>query len=281
MELDPQSTSAARVYDFLLGGTHNTPADRAMAGILAKRYPWIAQGAQINRWFISYVAGKWFNPRGIECFIDLGAGLPTVGSLHEYVPRRAKVLYIDNEPEVVAYSQAILADQPNARYAHASIEDIERILAMAADFFGSQRRIGINLIAVVHFLDDTQLRNIVQQLYAWSTPGSMLAISSAQEHPELPSWRETVEQYETRTGRKLYHRDPLKLQAMLAPYWEPAAGDMRPLEVYAESELQTSLVQPAYREMVGYGGIYERSPVVSNGNGSNGNGWTSANSGKK
>lgn len=278
MELDPQSTSTARVYDYLLGGTHNTPADRVMAGILEQRYPWMAQGIQINRWFISYVARTFFGPAGLDCFIDLGAGLPTAGSLHEQVPATAKVLYVDNDPDVVTYSQAILGDRPNTHYIQGTIEDIDPILAEAERLFGGERRIGINLIAVVHFMDDPQLRSIVQDLYDWVAPDSLLAITSAQDHPELPEWRETVTQYEQRTGRRLYHRDPLELQARLYPWWRPVDGDMRPLEEYAEHDLRTSLVEPRYRTMVGYGGIYGRS---SNGNGASGTGVTSASSGKK
>lgn len=278
-----ESTTAnvARVYDYFLGGTHNTAADRAMAGIIESRYPFIPQGVKINRWFISYVAKTWFSSRGLTHLIDLGAGLPTAGSLHECVAETTNVLYVDNDPEVVDYAQTIVADRPNVHYIQGSIEDIDSILMEVAQVFGGQRRIGINMIAVAHFIDDTQLQSIFQRLYEWSALGSILAISSTQAHPELPGWSETIEQYESQTGRKLYQREPVELQRLLAPWWWPVDEGMHGLEAYAERSLGTSLVPPAYREKVGYGGIYERSSAESNGNGSSGSARTSASSGKK
>ena len=104
--------TAARIYDFLLGGVHNFPADRQTAQQAMAQLPDIAIGAQANRAFLRR-AVRHLVAAGVHQFLDLGSGIPTQGNVHEIAQQvvpDARVLYVDIDPVAVAESQEIGAD---------------------------------------------------------------------------------------------------------------------------------------------------------------------------
>src|SRR5713226_10063354 len=108
--LDPGIPSPARIYDYLLGGENNFPADRAAAEQIMQAVPEIRDAAWSNRGFHQRAA-KWIAERGVRQFIDIGSGLPTVGNTHEVVQKvipAAHVVYVDNDPMVELHSRALL-----------------------------------------------------------------------------------------------------------------------------------------------------------------------------
>ncbi len=109
--VDTGVPSPARIYDFLLGGDNNFPADRAAAGQIMEAVPEIKDAAWSNRGFHQRAA-TWLARHGIRQFVDIGSGLPTVGNTHEVVQQvrpEARVVYVDNDPLVELHSQALLA----------------------------------------------------------------------------------------------------------------------------------------------------------------------------
>jgi S-adenosyl methyltransferase len=60
--IDTNIANVARVYDYLLGGSENFPADRAMAAELIRLVPETAEAVRRNRAFlrraIEYLAGE-------------------------------------------------------------------------------------------------------------------------------------------------------------------------------------------------------------------------------
>jgi hypothetical protein len=98
-DFDPSKPSAARIYDYLLGGKDNFAADRDATEQLLRALPDAAQAARANRAFMAaavrHVAGQ-----GIGQYVDIGAGLPTSPNVHECaragVPG-ARVTYVDND----------------------------------------------------------------------------------------------------------------------------------------------------------------------------------------
>lgn len=259
MDIDTNKPSIARIYDYWLGGTHNFPVDRAI-GKEAERspLPFVMQGINLNRWFIGY-AGRTMVQASIAHFLDLGAGLPTEGALHESVPKTSKILYNDFEPDTVTYARHILreehGDPANIEYVEARIQDIDVILSAADRLFGPTRVVGICMIGVVWFIDDDSLRRIFQRLYDWSAPGSILALSSGEVPPENTAQLEVIETYEQRTGVKLYFRPAAQLASLLGP-WQPLEGGFSPFEAYAEADLGTTVVRPDFRGKVGYAGFF-------------------------
>jgi hypothetical protein len=109
--VDPTRPSPVRVYDYFLGGTHNYPVDREAAERLKATVPDIVDAMLANRGFHGRAA-RWIARQGVRQFIDIGAGLPTRNNTHEAVRRvlpEARVVYVDHDPMVAAYSGTLLA----------------------------------------------------------------------------------------------------------------------------------------------------------------------------
>src|SRR5919199_1434918 len=68
--------SAARMYDYFIGGFHNFAIDRAAAEYMINLYPDMPLLMQANRAFLRR-AVKFFVQQGIDQFLDLGSIIPT------------------------------------------------------------------------------------------------------------------------------------------------------------------------------------------------------------
>jgi hypothetical protein len=98
-DVDTEIPSAARIYDYLLGGGHNFKVDRAIAERLLAVQPNVQGIALRNRAFLRRVV-RFMLEQGIRQFLDLGSGIPTVGNVHEVAQRfssDARVVYVDAE----------------------------------------------------------------------------------------------------------------------------------------------------------------------------------------
>src|SRR3981081_245024 len=107
--IDTSRPSAARIYDFMLGGSSNYPVDRDAAAKLMDVTPEFHEIAWANRGFHQRAA-RWIADQGIGQFLDLGSGLPTVGNTHEVVREvlpTARVAYVDMDPLVAAGTSAL------------------------------------------------------------------------------------------------------------------------------------------------------------------------------
>jgi hypothetical protein len=80
--VDTSVPSGARTYDYLLGGSHNFAADRAMADQVERAVPGIRAAARLNRAFLAR-AVRFMIDHGVRQFLDIGSGIPTVGNIHE------------------------------------------------------------------------------------------------------------------------------------------------------------------------------------------------------
>jgi hypothetical protein len=120
--VDLEHPSVARVYDFYLGGTANWAIDREFGKKVLSRFPLLRPIAKANRLFLQR-AVRHLVRQGVRQFIDIGSGVPTMGSTHEVADELStdtKVIYIDNEPVAVAHSQMLL-DQHGDTSRHAAI----------------------------------------------------------------------------------------------------------------------------------------------------------------
>jgi S-adenosyl methyltransferase len=174
--------NSARVYDCLLGGYHNFEADRLSVEATAKFWPDVRLGAQANRAFLRR-AVHFCLEHGIDQFLDIGSGLPTVGNVHEIAHKRnpsAHVVYVDIDPVAVAHSQAILQGDPNTAAIQADLRKPEQILdhAEVKRLLDWSRPAAVLLVAVVHFvLDDDQANRAMHVLRDALAPGSYVAIT--------------------------------------------------------------------------------------------------------
>ena len=109
-DVDLTRPSVARVYDFYLGGSHNFEADRAFARDVLAVLPDMPRLAQENRAFLRRAVAHLCRS-GVDQFLDLGSGIPTVGNVHSVaraVEPRSRVVYVDHDPVAVAHSRQML-----------------------------------------------------------------------------------------------------------------------------------------------------------------------------
>jgi hypothetical protein len=180
--IETSAPSMARVYDFLLGGAHNFPADRAMAEQIEQAMPGLRHAARINRAFLGRVV-RFMTSQGIRQFLDLGSGIPTVGNVHEIAQRHApecRVVYVDRDPIAVTHSKLMLADNDHATIVHADIRAPEDILASPETrrLIDFSKPVGLLMLLVLHWIpDDTDLMDLLQRYTSPLTAGSYLAIT--------------------------------------------------------------------------------------------------------
>ncbi|PWI45117.1 SAM-dependent methyltransferase [Streptomyces sp. ICBB 8177] len=120
IDLRTDRPHAARVYDVLLGGKTNYPADRAQAAAVAERMPSVRIAARVNRAFVMRSARE-LARAGMRQFLDIGTGIPMEPNLHDTVQRidpACRVVYVDNDPIVLAHSRALHTSDPRGRTAY-------------------------------------------------------------------------------------------------------------------------------------------------------------------
>lgn len=190
-QLDVAIPSAARLYDYLLGGGHNFPADRKVAEKLLEVHPACGQIAGSNRSFLRRAILQMVEC-GITQFLDLGSGIPTVGNVHEVAQQAdssCRVVYVDHDEVAVAHSELLLAGTEGTAVVTADLCQPDVVLASRAaiDLLDFNRPVGLLLVGVLHFVPDTRdPRGIVARYRDELPPGSQVAIShlTADFNPE-------------------------------------------------------------------------------------------------
>ncbi|MFJ7214008.1 SAM-dependent methyltransferase [Amycolatopsis sp. NPDC098790] len=176
---DLSRPSAARIYDYLLGGAHNLAADRAVAQKLERIQPQVASVARRNRAFLRR-AVRFMLDQGVRQFLDLGSGIPTVGNVHEVaqaVDPASKVVYVDYEPVAVAHSFMLLKDNPNAQALEADATDTEAVLdsGPVKDLLDLDQPVGLLAITLGHYLPEVE--GVFGAYRDALAPGSHLALT--------------------------------------------------------------------------------------------------------
>ncbi|MGW3957323.1 SAM-dependent methyltransferase [Streptomyces sp. NPDC004752] len=114
--MDLSRPSVARMYDFLLGGTDNYQVDRDACDELLQMAPSSKDLALVNRAFLVRAVRYLAAECGVRRFLDHGSGLPTRPNVHQVaqeVDPSSKVVYIDNDPVVLAHGRMMLAEDPS------------------------------------------------------------------------------------------------------------------------------------------------------------------------
>lgn len=183
-EVDIDRPSAARVYDYYLGGLHNFAVDRAMAARAVADWPELPRIMQANRAFLRR-AVRHLAEQGIDQFLDIGSGIPTVGNVHEVAQAAnpdARVVYVDIDPVAVAHSRAILADDPRTGVVQGDFTEVATVLddPVTRSLIDLSRPVGVLVVALLHFVGDDRAPGEVLARYREATaPGSHLVISHA------------------------------------------------------------------------------------------------------
>lgn len=190
-EIDIEHANAARIYDYLLGGSHNFAVDRQYATAMLDRIPEIAQVAYANRTFLQR-AVTYCLDTGIDQFLDLGSGILTVGNVHEIARRRdptARVAYVDIEPVAVAHSRELVADLPTVTITQADLRDVDAVLKApgVAGLIDFTRPVAILAVAALHYVSPTDdLVAILDAYRTVITAGSALVFSHGSDDFDDP-----------------------------------------------------------------------------------------------
>ncbi|RKT52997.1 SAM-dependent methyltransferase [Saccharothrix australiensis] len=225
-DIDLTRPSAARVYDYYLGGAHNFAVDREMARKAVELWPDLPLIMQANRAFLRR-AVEYCVARGVRQFLDLGSGIPTVGNVHE-VARRvapdARVVYVDHDPIAVTYSRNILGDDRRTAVVQ---EDLRRACDVLAapevrGLLDFDEPIAVMMVAVLHFVpDEDRPADVVAAYRDAVPPGSHLVVSHAtHEGQDAEAADSHQDLYRKRTATPMTMRSTEEVRALLAG-WEP------------------------------------------------------------
>src|SRR4051795_10326180 len=136
VDVDLTVPSSARLWNYWLGGKDHFEIDRTAGDQILAVYPQLRANARAARAFLGravrYLAGE----VGVRQFLDVGTGLPTADNTHEVaqrVARDARIVYVDNDPLVLAHARALLTSTPEGAtdYVDIDMSDPERIIEAA------------------------------------------------------------------------------------------------------------------------------------------------------
>jgi hypothetical protein len=190
--LDSSVPHIARVYDYWLGGKDNFAVDREAAEQVIAAYPGILRDVRAQRAFLAHAVGYLAGVAGIRQFLDIGTGIPTADNTHEVaqdVEPSCRVVYVDNDPMVLAHARALLASEPEGAtdYVDADLRDTGKVLAEAARLLDFGEPVAVMLISVLHLIpDEDDPHAIVARLMEAVPSGSWLALShpARDVHPQ-------------------------------------------------------------------------------------------------
>ncbi|KUJ67374.1 hypothetical protein ACZ90_28230 [Streptomyces albus subsp. albus] len=248
------------MYDWLLGGHFNYEADRTACAHLLKCAPTSRQLVRNNRWFLERVVRTLAVEHRIRQFIDFGSGLPTQRNVHQIaqaVDERCRVVYIDNDPVVLAHARSILDENDRTAVIAADMKDTEEIFGHPefTRLVRPDEPVAALFVSVLQCLpDEDRPAEVIQRVIRRLRPGSFVVICQLVSDNAQLRLRVTelmLEQTRGRWGRVREKRDVEGyFQGLeIKPPGLVDITDWRP-----DSELQR---RQRSVEWTGYGGLAE------------------------
>ena len=181
-KIDTTKPHSARMYDYFLGGKDHFATDRETAQKAMASWPAVRTAVRENRAFLGRAVRYLVAEAGIRQFLDIGTGLPSANNVHEVAQEVApscRIVYVDNDPLVLAHARALLTSSSEGKtaYIHADFREPERVLADPAtrqtlDF---TKPVALMLVAILHFLPDSDdPRRLIQTMLDALPSGSYL-----------------------------------------------------------------------------------------------------------
>ncbi|MFI5915241.1 SAM-dependent methyltransferase [Dactylosporangium sp. NPDC051541] len=177
MTIDATVPNVARMYDYYLGGYHNFAADREAAEKILAIFPDTPAAAHGNRRFMQR-AVRYLTDRGVRQFLDIGAGLPTQGNVHEQTDGR--VVYVDNDPVAVAQARTLVDGAERVSVAQADLREPDALLSdpHVSGHLDFAEPIAVMLVSIMHFVpDEDRPWELVARLRGALAPGSAIVLS--------------------------------------------------------------------------------------------------------
>ena len=245
----------ARVYNYWLGGKDNFAADREAAEQVIATAPHVLASVRAQRAFLGRAVHFLVAEAGIGQFLDIGTGLPSANNTHEVAQRAApesRVVYVDNDPIVLAHARALLTSSPAGAtaYIEADLRGTGTLLAEAARTLDLGRPVALMLLGVLHCIPDADDPHaIVARLLAAVPPGSYLVVAhpasdiaagqmarSSQDYNEKAAAPVTMRSH-AEVSRFFDGLDMVEPGVVQLHRWRPGIGDL------------------AHSELANYGGV--------------------------
>jgi hypothetical protein len=240
-EIDESVPHSARIWNYWQGGKDYYAVDREAGDQYVAVFPGIVDIAKNMRYFlvrsVRYLAGE----AGVSQFLDIGTGLPTADNTHQVAQQvnpAARIVYVDNDPTVLAHARALLTSTPEGAtsYIDTNMSDTEVVLTEAAKTLDLAQPVAVTINGVLgHTNDYTVASSIVRGLIDNLAPGSYLAFSDSTTEDEAfnraqAGYDETgAVPYKLWTPAELAgFFDGLELVEpglVPIPLWRPEAGD--------------------------------------------------------
>ena len=190
--VDQERPVIARVHDFVVGGTHHRLVDREFAHELVRTFPGIDEVIRELLVFRPRVVAH-LASLGVDQYLDLGSGLPTVRPTHEVAASgglRPRVVYVDSDPAAVEPASELLRECDGVRIVEGDVGEPGFWLPAMAEHLDLRRPVAVIASAVLHYVDDDAAAATLQELWAATAPGSPLAIATLARRgrPEPLAW---------------------------------------------------------------------------------------------
>jgi SAM-dependent methyltransferase len=202
-------------------------------------------GYRLNRSFLRR-AVRFMVDAGIDQFLDLGSGIPTVGNVHQIAQQAnplARVVYVDSEPVAFAHAQHLLNGNPCTTILHADLRDVDRVLTdpETVRLLDFSRPVGLLMVAILHFIPESDdPAGIVARYKSALTGGGYLALSHFTADGNQHGNAESSKQWYQQTATPVLTRTADELRAIIGsadlvppglvwtPDWRPEEGDLIP-----------------------------------------------------
>ncbi|MDI2129604.1 SAM-dependent methyltransferase [Yinghuangia seranimata] len=226
--IDTSKPHSARIYDYLLGGKTNFAPDREAAEQTLAAVPHASIAARANRAFLLRAVDH-LARTGVRQFLDIGTGIPIEGrNTHDAaqaVAPESRVVYVDNDPIVLAHARALLSSHADGAtaYIDADARDPEAILAHSAlsETLDLDQPLAVLMLAVLHFFpDDDKPADVLQRLTDRLPAGSHLVLSHLTGDFDPVTTGGGVTVYR-KSGIPMQVRSRTELAALLPDGWEP------------------------------------------------------------
>ncbi|QFG23028.1 SAM-dependent methyltransferase [Actinomadura sp. WMMB 499] len=273
VEIHENVPTSARTYGWMLGGKDNFEVDRRFTIAMLEQFHSGVDITRENRRFLYRAVRHMVEEGGIRQFIDMGCGLPTDDNVHQVAQRLApesRVVYVDNDPIVLAHGRALLATDQSTTMIHADFRDQDAILAEPSvrrliDF---AEPVGMLFLSVGHHLtDDDDPSGVVGGIIGRAAPGSHLAFS--QMVCTRDEQRAEMNAQFNAAGIPMYLRSTAEVDAILPDLppvepglgnvkdWRPDPGqpDLAPVPAELREYVGRSAMEPGIYE---YGGLLRK-----------------------
>lgn len=221
-DIDHDRPSAARLYDYYLGGAYNFTSDRELARRIMAVLPDMPVIARENRRFVIRAVQR-LAAEGYDQYLDVGCGLPVTGAVHEVVRTvlpAARVVYVDNESVAVAHGERLLATIDGTAMVNGDLRDPSSFLDAPAtrDLLDLTRPVVVVLAAVIHFVrDDEHPAALLAELRDRLPAGSRIVLSHGTAGDTPATGAAVAQLYEESTNHAV-QRDREQVATLLTGY---------------------------------------------------------------